>query len=189
MKNRLTPRDLIKMSESEKRKAYSRLRTIANKRIKRRAEARLKGKTDYFPTLKNIDKSRKVNIDSELLRVSGFTSTSQTTLSMVRKRIKLFQGTIGKSYPSLVSSEQKALKAMRFMSAVREKVGDKNFDSGKAMDVLEQGERLKIPENKLIEHYEIWANNVEKMENIPAPESKKDVFNSDELDKMVARWQ
>lgn len=189
MQTRLTPRDLIKMSESEKRKEYSRLRTIANKRIKRRAEARLKGRTDYFPTLKSIDRSRKVNIDSELLRVSGFTSTKQTTLSMVRKRIKLFQERMKKHYPSLVASEQKALKAMRFMMAVREKIGDKNYDSGVAMDVLEQGERLNIPESKLLEHYEVWADNIEKMEDIPTPESKKNVVTNTELDQMVKRWE
>lgn len=186
---RLTPRDLIRMSEGEKRKEYSRLRSIANKRIKRRAEARLKGRTDYFPTLSSIDRSKKVNIDSELLRVSGFTSTKQTTLKMVRKRIALFQDRMKKHYPALVSSERKALKAMRFMASVRQKVGNKQFDSGKALDVLEQGERLKIPESKLLEHYEIWSYNIENMENIPTPESKQNVFTDTELDNMVRKWE
>ena len=80
---------------------------------------------------------------------------------------------INMGYGDLVGSTEDAVEAMRYLDDVREQYTDKIFDSGEAMDVYQQTERLKIPVKKVVQNFENFYENLEKLEKIDTPKSKK----------------
>ena len=168
------PYQIAKMSEAEIRKAYSELRSIANKRIQRMNKAGL-NITDRkkFATITQINESSKWNVESQLAAVSKYLQAG-TTITEARSQVRKFQERMtNMGYGDLVGSTEDAIKAMRYLDDVREQYSDKIFDSGEAMDVYQQTERLKIPVKKVIQNFEKFYENKEKLENMDTPKSKK----------------
>ena len=168
------PYQIAKMSEAEIRKAYSELRSIANKRIARINKAGL-NITDRkkFATIRQINESSKWNIESQLAAVSQYLQAG-TTVTEARKQMDAFKDRMRENgYGDLVQSNEDAIKAIRFMDDLREQYSDKVFDSGEAMDVYEQTERLKIPVKRVLQNFDEFHENLEKLKDMPTPKSRR----------------
>ena len=186
---RYNPKMIERLSNKEIRELYSRARSIANKRIKRLNEAGLNMGKQLYPTLKELDtmKNPSSHIAAMLASASKFISTKQTTVRMMRKRIKQQQERLKERGYTVFDSPKKVLEFWEFMNALREKYKDTQYSSGDVMDVFEQGERLNIPQEKLVEHFDIWRDNLEKMEKLRVPRNGKE-FSSDRIRRTIKKW-
>lgn len=183
-----TPRIMSKMSRSDIHKEYSRLRSIANKRIARLEAAGLNRDNRKFATIQQIKESSKWNVESQLADVSKFLASDRTTVSGTRKFLNNFQNIMtDKGYGDLVSSVEDIYNMIDFMEMMRERYSDKVFDSGDALDVLQEAQRLNIPKEKIIENYELFATNLEKMESLK-PSKKGAVFSQRRINNLIKKW-
>ena len=186
-----TSNDISKMSKAEIRKEYSRLRSIAHKRIKRKMEAGLSYNPEeqFFPTLSQIDdlKNLLASPSYMLAEVSKFLQNPQSTVTGARKHIAAVRKDMEEmGYGDLVDTDEKFIKFTKFMDEMREAYGDYLFDSGDALDALQQAERLQIPHEFLIEYYEEFVSNLDAIESIPTPKTRK-TSTANKLMKTIAK--
>lgn len=186
--NLYTPSQIRKLGEGAVNKAYSALRSVANKRIQRMTAQGLGRGTSQFPTIQQIKESYYGDVRSALGDVSKFLKSPRTTVKGEKKFIKEFQETMtDKGYGDLVQTREDIYKMIDFMEDLREQYSDKLFDSGDALDVLQQGQRLKIPADKLRENYDIFASNIEAMEKL-RPSPKGAAFSQRRINNFIKKF-
>lgn len=187
---RITPKELKGMNEKEIRSEYSRLRSIANKRLGRLEQADLSmyKKGMRFPKIKDVGDISKLK--EYLLEVSKFTATKETTVKDVRKRAKQWkERMIEYGYDSLATSDQQVVKAWNYFNALREYYGNVIYkQSGDALDVLEQGERLNIPPDKLVENYDQFVEHLDELEEVKPSKNGRE-FSQKRLNTLFKKWK
>lgn len=177
-----------KMTESAVNKAYSTLRSIANKRIERLDRAGLGRNNVKFPTIQTIKDTDKFSIRDALADVSRFLRSDRTTVRGEKAFIKNFQEQMTASgYGDLVSTREDIYNMIDYMDYLREVYSDKLFDSGDALDVLQQGKRLNIPMEKLKENYDLFASNIDKMENLRRSPGGR-AFSQNRINNLIKKW-
>lgn len=177
-----------KMTESAVNKAYSTLRSIANKRIERLDKQGL-GRTNVkFPTIQTIHDTDKFSVRDALADVSRFLRSDRTTVRGEKAFIKHFQEQMTESgYGDLVSTREDIYNMIDYMDYLREVYSDKLFDSGDALDVLQQGKRLNIPMEKLKDNYDLFASNIDKMENLRRSPGGR-AFSQNRINNLIKKW-
>ena len=180
--------EIDKLSTRAMNKAYSTLRSVANKRIQRMTEQGLGRNRALFPTIQQISESGKFTVKSALADVSMFLRSERTTVKGEKKFIRHFQEVMTEhGYGDLVQTRADIYEMIDYMEHLREIYSDKLFDSGDALDVLQQGHRLNIPAEKLAENYGLFAANLEKMEKLrPSPGDK--AFSQRRINNLINKW-
>ena len=174
-------------SDSLIRKMYSEFRSVANKRIQRVNKAGLRG-GPMFPTIQQINDTGKMSIRSALADVQKFLRSERTTLTGQKRFMNEFRETmIEKGYSDLVSTNEDIYQMLDYMDYLREQYNDKLFDSGDALDVLQQGQRLNIPPEKLKENFDVFASNLDKMEKLRRSPGGKE-FSQSRINKLIKKW-
>lgn len=188
MKEFLKQSQIRTASDSLLRKMYSEFRSIANKRIQRLNKAGLGKSRSLFPTIQQIKETDKIDMGSALADVQKFLKSSRTTVSGQKKFIKDFKETMTeKGYGDLVQTNEDVYQMIEYMEYLREQYSDKLFDSGDALDVLQEGQRLNIPPEKLKENYDIFASNLDKLEKLkPSPKGKE--FSQRRINNFIKKW-
>lgn len=186
-----SPYQISNMSNAEVRKAYSELRSIANKRLGR-LQAQNLGKSARegyrFPTIAEINSSSKFNVASQLADVSQFLRSERTTVRGEKKFLSEFVESMeSKGYGDLVQTTEDIYKAIEFMEEMREQYSDKIFDSGDALDVLQQAERLKIPADKLKKNFDFFATHLDQMEKLKPSTGGKE-FSQRRINNLIKKW-
>lgn len=183
-----SPRQIQLMNTGAIRKAYSELRSVANKRIQRMTAQNLGRDRSLFPTIQQIVDSDKISLKSALADVSKFLRSERTTVRGEKKFLNEFRRSmIEKGYGELVQSNKDVYGMLDYMDHLREIYSEKLFDSGDALDVLEQGQRLNIPVDKLKDNYELFASNIEKMEKLrPSPKGAE--FSQRRINNLIKKW-
>ena len=175
-------------SDSTLRKMYSEFRSIANKRIQRLNQAGLRESKALFPTIQQIKDTDKITMQSALADVQKFLRSSRTTVSGVKRFMKDFRETMTeKGYGDLVETNEDLMQMIDYMDYLREKYSEKLFDSGDALDVLQEGQRLNIPMDKLKENYDLFASNLNKIEKLRISPGGKE-FSQSRIDKLIKKW-
>lgn len=187
-----TPYQLSKMSESAIRKAYSELRSVANKRLGRLEQQGLgkTGRTGYkFPTIKEIESSSRATVASELADVSKFLRDPRTTVTGEKRFLVDFREMMTeKGYGDLVDSVDQIYKTLEFLEDIRETNNNKVLPSGDALDALQQAERLKIPMDKFKENIDLFVTHLDELEDIkPTKGGRK--FSSQRLNALIRKWK
>lgn len=184
-----TKYEINAMSDSEMRKAYSSFRSVANKRLQRLQSQGLGRRGDYrFPTIKEIQGSNKMTVESVLSDVSKFLRSPRTTVSGEKKFIDEFKQTMTeKGYGDLVKDSKDVYKVIDFMDDLRERYSSKIFDSGDALDVLQQGQRLNIPKDMLMKNFDMFASNLDKMEKVRKSNGGA-AFSQRRLNTLIKKW-
>ena len=179
------------MSESAIRKAYSELRSVANKRLGRLEKQGLgmTARTGYkFPTIKNIEESSKATIASELADVSKFLRDPRTTVSGEKQFLTNFKEMMTeKGYSDLVETPDDIYNTLQFMEEIRETNNNRLLPSGDVLDVLQQAERLKIPTDKLKDNIDIFAQHLDELENVKPTKGGR-TFSSQRLNALIRKW-
>lgn len=179
------------MSESAIRKAYSELRSIANKRLGRleKQGIGMTARTGYkFPTIRNIEESSKATIASELADVSKFLRDPKSTVTGEKEFLRNFKEMMTeKGYGDLVETPEEIYNVIDLMEEIRETNNDKIISSGDALDALQQAQRLKIPIEKFKENIDLFVNHLDELEDIkPTKGGRK--FSSQRLNALIRKW-
>lgn len=192
MKSKLySPYQISNMSESAIRKAYSELRSVANKRLGRLEKQGLgmTARTGYkFPTIKNIEESSKATIASELADVSKFLRDPRTTVTGEKEFLKNFKEMMTeKGYSDLVETPEDIYKTLQFMEEIRDTNNNRLLPSGDVLDVMQQAERLKIPMEKLKDNIDIFVQHLDELENVQPTKGGR-TFSSRRLNALIKKW-
>ena len=183
--------ELSKMTDAEIRKAYSRLRSTANKRLSRLAKAGLNktARSGYkFPTIAQIQSSSRSTVDSELADVSKFLRDYHSTVRGERKFISNFKEIMtDKGYGDLVETLEDIYKMIDFFDELREQYKDKLLPSGDALDALQEAERLNIPYDKLVDNIDLFVSHLDDLENIK-PSKGGAEFSSRRMNNLIRKW-
>lgn len=186
-----SPYQISNMSESAIRKAYSELRSVANKRLSRLEKQGLgmTARTGYkFPTIKNIEESSKATIASELADVSKFLRDPRTTVTGEKEFLRNFKEMMTeKGYQDLVDTPDDIYKTLQFMEDIRETNNNKVLPSGDALDALQQAQRLKIPIEKFKQNIDIFVQHLDELEEVKPTKGGR-TFSSQRLNALIRKW-
>lgn len=187
-----TPYKMKKMSESEIRREYSKLRSVANKRLTRLNKQGLgmTGRTGYqFPTIKDIEESNRIDVRSKLADVSKWLRDPRSSVTGEKEFIKDFQEMfIEKGYGDLVKNVEQIYQTIEFLEDIRSEYSNRLLPSGDALDALQQAERLKIPMDKFKENIDMFVQHLDELEDIkPTKGGRK--FSSQRLNALIRKWK
>ena len=179
------------MSESAIRKAYSELRSIANKRLGRLEKQGLgmTARTGYkFPTIRNIEESSKATIASELADVSKFLRDPRTTVTGEKQFLSNFREMMTeKGYSDLVDTPDDIYATLQFMEEICDTNNNRLLPSGDVLDVLQHAERLKIPTEKLKDNIDLFVQHLDDLEDVKPTKGGR-TFSSQRLNALIRKW-
>lgn len=192
-----TPYLLSEMTDTAIRREYSRLRSIANKRLDRLARAGLNqtALSGYkYPTIADIEQSSRSTIASELADVSKWLRQDTSTIKGERERVKNFQNYLsGQGVGDIADTPEKLYEFFDFLDDVREKHKDlaqKPSDPVilETADLLTEGERLNIPREMLLDNYKLFVSHLDQLEELqPTKGGRK--FSSQRMNALIRRWE
>lgn len=187
-----TPNTMRGMTEIDIRKEYSKLRSIANKRLNRLNKKGLgmTGRTGYaFPTIAQIEKSNRMDVRSKLADVSRWLRDPRSSVTGEKAFLSNFQEMfIEKGYGDLVGSVEQIYQTIEFLEEIRDEYGDKLLPSGDALDALQEAERLKIPIDKFKENIDVFIQHLDDLENVQPTKGGR-TFSSQRLNALLKKWK
>lgn len=166
------PYQIERMTPAEARKAYSALRKNANRRLANLQKNDLGGYGAYrFPKLEQMHAD---DVGQELAEISQFMRDPRHTV----RGAKEFRSNVLDSLhdkPGFEGvNESNFTQWTDYMDFMREKYGNKLFDSGDATDVFTEAERLDLPASIIKNHFNMFRNNLDVIRNIDSIENAKD---------------
>ena len=168
-----SPYQIHKMSDRDINRAYSSLRSIANKRLQRMQAQNIgiRAREGFrFPTIAQINESSKDTVSAALADVSAWLRSDRTTIKGEKKAVAQFQSVITElGYSDLVSDLDKTYQTMKYLEKLREDFSDKVYDSGDALDVIQHAERLNISKEILDANINTFVEHSKKFLKIKAP--------------------
>ena len=186
-----TPYQLSRMSDSAIRKAYSELRSIANKRLTRLEKQGLgmTARTGYrFPTIKQVESSSRATVASELADVSRFLRDERTTVKGEKKFLSNFKELMTeKGYGDLVDTPDEIYTVLQFLDEMREEHKEMTLPSGDLLDALQEAERLKIPKDKLKANIDLFVAHIDELEQIQPTKGGR-TFSTQRLNALIRKW-
>lgn len=163
-----TPSNIKAMIEAGKvkevRKEYTRLRDIAQKRLKRLAAAGYKNTEVYqrnykhYPLLKNIKSSSE--LAQRLSDLSRFIESRRSTVKGIKDTRTQALKTLHEHGYKFVTAENYGEFA-QFMESYRNNLLDMEYDSGDAADLFGVAVKHEIDPEKIKEDFEFWMENLE----------------------------
>ena len=192
MKSKLySPYQISRMSDAEIRKAYSDLRSVANKRLGRLEAQGLNqtARTGYrFPTLKQVEASSKSTVASELADVSVWLRDERSTIRGEKAFLNEFTEIMQeKGYGDIIQSYEDAYNFFDFMDDVREQHKELQLKGSDILDAMQEAERLNIPRDKLLDNIETFVANLEDLKNVQPTKGGR-TFSSSRIDSLIRRW-
>ena len=185
------PIQIAKMAQGAVNKAYSALRSAANKRLERQAAQGIgmQARSGFrFPTIKEINASDTMSVQSQLADVSKFLRSERTTVSGEKKFLNEFkEDMINKGYGDLVKTNDQTYDLINFMDEMREQYSDKIFDSGDALDVLQETERLNIPIDQVKQNIDVFTQHLSDLEKVKPSKGGK-VFSKQRMNRLIKKW-
>ena len=192
-----TPYKMESMTEAQIRAEYSKLRSVANKRLQRLDSAGIgmRALSGYrFPTIAQIESSSKATVASELANVSRWLGDYRSTLTGERQFISEFQEMMrSKDYGSLVETPEDVYKVISLLDDLREKYKNDllRYRSGLTdkdiFDALQQAQRLKMPIEALKENIELFVANMDALEKVQPTKGGR-TFGSNRINSLVRKW-
>ena len=192
-----TPYKLESMTEAQIRAEYSKLRSVANKRLQRLDSAGIgmRALSGYrFPTIAQIESSSKATVASELANVSRWLGDYRSTLTGERQFMSEFQEMMrSKDYGSLVETPEDVYKVIGLLDDLRERYKNDllRYRSGLTdkdiFDALQQAQRLKMPIEALKENIELFVANMDALENVQPTKGGR-TFGSNRINSLVRKW-
>lgn len=168
----LAPAAIRALSNIELRKEYSRLRSVANKRLQRMKAAGLGDwQISQFPKLKGLSLSE---IQGYAADVARFLRDPRSTISGEKAFVTEELNDLRQRGYDFIN-ESNFYDFIRFMETERQKVSAKVFDSGAAVDVFNEGQRLNIPSDVLHKHFDFFLEHYQQMEEVKPIKTSKTI--------------
>ena len=192
-----TPYKMESMTEAQIRAEYSKMRSVANKRLQRLQESgigmrALKGYK--FPTIAQIESSSKSTVASELANVSRWLGDYRSTITGEKQFISEFQDMMrGKGYGDLVKTPEDVYKVIGLLDDLRVKHKNEllKYRSGLTdqdiFDALQQAQRLRMPIEALKQNIELFVANMDALEKVQPTKGGR-TFSSSRVNALVRKW-
>lgn len=164
-----------KLSEKEIRAEYSRLRSIARKRLERLAVSEPDSKiykryAGTFPRTPDI--TSKADLARKFADVASFVTDPRSSLKTSRALDRTITETLGRHGIKIKPSELKQFGEFMEFSRARRK--SRHYDSDQTAETYKQAERLGVDPELLKKDFTYFYNNVETMSQIESlPQDKK----------------
>ena len=192
-----TPYKMESMTEAQIRAEYSKLRSVANKRLQRLDSAGIgmRAMMGYkFPTIAQIQSSSKSTVASELANVSRWLGDYRSTLTGERQFISEFKEMMqDKGYGSLVETPEDVYKVIGLLDDLRDKYKNDllRYRSGLTdkdiFDALQQAQRLNMPIEALEKNIELFVANMDALEKVQPTKGGR-TFSSSRVNSLVRKW-
>lgn len=149
---------------AEVRKEYTRLRDIAQKRLKRMGNTMFSKTNTYkfnvkhYPKLKDIKSPQE--LAARLADLATFITDPYGTVTKQKKIMKQSITTLHEHNYKFVS-EENYIEFGQFMEEYRDQHLDEIYDSGDAADAYGVVVKHKIDPDKVTADFEIWLENIE----------------------------
>ena len=192
-----TPYKMESMTEAQIRSEYSKLRSVANKRLQRLDSAGIgmRALSGYrFPTIAQIESSSKDTVASELANVSRWLGDYRSTITGEKQFIAEFQEMMrSKDYGSLVETPEDVYKVVGLLDDLRERYKNDllRYRSGLTdkdiFDALQQAQRLNMPVEALKQNIELFVANMDALENVQPTKGGR-TFSSSRVNALVRKW-
>ena len=192
-----TPYKMESMTEAQIRAEYSKLRSVANKRLQRLGSAGIgmRALSGYrFPTIAQIQSSSKSTVASELANVSRWLGDYRSTITGEKQFISEFQEMMrGKGYGDLVKTFADVYKVVGLLDDLREKHKNEllKYRSGLTdqdiFDALQQAQRLRMPIEALKQNIELFVANMDALEKVQPTKGGR-TFSSSRVNALVRKW-
>ena len=192
-----TPYKMESMTEAQIRSEYSKLRSVANKRLQRLDSAGIgmRAISGYrFPTISQIESSSRDTVASELANVSRWLGDYRSTLTGERQFISEFKEMMqSKGYGSLVETPEDVYKVVGLLDDLREKYKNDllRYRSGLTdkdiFDALQQAQRLNMPIDALKQNIELFVANMDALEKVQPTKGGR-TFSSSRVNAPVRKW-
>lgn len=178
-----TPAALMsgRVTEADARKEYTRLRDIAQKRLKRMGQSMFRDTQAYrlnkdaYPVLKEVKAGKNgrpsADLAYKLSALSRFVSSKQGSVAGMTGIMKRNIKTLHSHGYSFVNQEN-YLDFARFMEEWRAQGLDKEYDSGDAVELYEQVQRHHMNPTRVAEEFEYWLQNRKELEQLKPSKSK-----------------
>ena len=190
MRKLYSPWQISNLSDRQINKAYSELRSIANKRLSRQQAQNIgiRARTGFrFPTIADINSSSKDTVSAALADVSAFLRSDRTTIKGEKKAISEFRDRISSmGYPDLVSDLDSTYETMGYLDQLREEYSDKLYDSGDLLDVLQHAQKLNIDKEILKNNIELFYEHQKKFLKIKVP--KRAGYTPVAVQRMITKY-
>lgn len=178
-----TVRDLRKKPIKDVRKEYSRLRSIARKRLERIKGSEFEKSQTYqkykegFKPLKELKSDREVL--HETVRVAKYIQNTLSSFTQLKENKTMFLNTMNKRYPGIVD-EANYWDFLEFMSAAGDAGLKDEFDSERLLMFFEEMEESGTPpdQSTLKEDFQKWQKDnedkpfVRHQNAVPQPSSQ-----------------
>lgn len=195
-----TPYKMESMTEAQIRAEYSKLRSVANKRLQRLDSAGIgmRALSGYrFPTIAQIESSSKDTVASELANVSRWLGDYRSTLTGERQFLEEFRSMMRSKndgmYASLVDTVQGTYELIGLLDDLREKYKNDllRYRSGLTdkdiFDALQQAQRLNMPVEALKQNIELFVANMDALEKVQPTKGGR-TFSSSRVNALVRKW-
>ena len=192
-----TPYKMESMTEAQIRAEYSKLRSVANKRLQRLDSAGIgmRALSGYrFPTIAQIESSSKDTVASQLANVARWLGDYRSTITGEKQFISEFQEMMrGKGYGDLVKTPADVYKVVGLLDDLREKHKNEllKYRSGLTdqdiFDALQQAQRLRMPIEALKQNIELFVANMDALEKVQPTKGGR-TFSSSRVNALVRKW-
>ena len=192
-----TPYKMESMTEAQIRAEYSKLRSVANKRLQRLDSAGIgmRALSGYrFPTIAQIESSSKDTVASALANVSRWLGDYRSTITGERQFISEFKEMMqDKGYGSLVETPEDVYKVVGLLDDLRDKYKNDllRYRSGLTdkdiFDALQQAQRLNMPIEALKQNIELFVANMDALEKVQPTKGGR-TFSSSRVNSLVRKW-
>ncbi len=169
----------MRSSEKELRQEYSRLRSIARKRLERLAGSDYAGSQTYlryrnmFIPLTEIKKGSVARVSKKLTELHNFLSLETSTVSGAREvsnqRIKDLQA---KGY-TFIKTEKDLRKFGEFMDYNRSLKKGGLYDSEKVIEMLDKTSERGISMKQVEKDFTFWMENFEHLDEVPPMKGRR----------------
>ena len=192
-----TPIKMENMTEASLKAEYSRMRSVANKRLQRLEAAGI-GKRALegyrFPTIAQIQSSSKSTVASELASVSRWLNDYRSTLTGERQFLEEFREMMErKEYGSLVSAPEDIYNVIDLLDDLRERYKNdllryrSDLTDKDIFDALQQAQRLNMPIEALKRNIELFVANMDALEKVQPTKGGR-TFSSSRINALVRKW-
>ena len=193
-----TPYNMGSMTEKQIRAEYSRLRSVANKRLQRLEKAGIgkRALSGYqFPTIAQIESSSKSTVSSELASVSRWLSDYRSTITGEKQFLSEFREMMqDKGYGDLVKTPEDIYKVVDLLDDLRERHKNdllryrSDLTDQDIFEAMQQAQRLRIPIDALKKNIELFVANMDALEKVQPTKGGR-TFGSNRINALIRKWE
>lgn len=183
-----------KKAKAEVRKEYTKLRDIAQKRLKRFSGTMWERTKTYKKYANKFKKLSDIKSESELAsRLSELSNFIESSYSTISSQAQIMEKSLAKLHEDeyFFVNEENYIDFGEFMEEYRDQMLDEQYDSDQAAETFNELERHRVDPRSVKENFEYWLANKETLKKLPTGKGKKIIESTlkNRLDKYAKKMK